>query len=87
MSAPAEEQRAYAEALRLASKDPRAGATALSAFVQEHPESPLADDAALELAALGMRLGKPDAAARQLEWLLREHPNGDQSDRARLALA
>ena len=87
MSAPAEEQRAYAEALRLASKDPRAGATALSAFVQEHPQSPLADDAALELAALGMRLGKPDAAARQLEWVLREHPNGDQSDRARLALA
>jgi len=84
---PAEEQRAYAEALRLANTDPERGAAALAAFVREHPRSALADDAALELAELGLRLGKPEAAGRQLDWLLREHPNGDQSDRARLLLA
>ena len=82
-----EEQRAYAEALRLASGNPQAGAAALAAFVREHPRSALADDAALELAELALRLGKPDAAVRQLDWVLREHPNGDQSDRARLVLA
>ncbi len=81
------EQGAYAEALRAASEDPRAGAQALSAFLNSHPRSPLADDAALLLADLAVRLEKPDAAERQLEWVLREHPNGDQSDRARLTLA
>jgi ABC-type branched-subunit amino acid transport system substrate-binding protein len=82
-----EEQRAYAEALRLASASPQGGAAALAAFVREHPQSALADDAALQLAELAVRLGKPEAAERQLDWVLREHPNGDQSDRARLALA
>jgi ABC-type branched-subunit amino acid transport system substrate-binding protein len=82
-----EEQRAYAEALRIASADPQRGAAALAAFVNAHPRSALADDAALSLAELALRLGKPDAAERQLDWVLREHPNGDQSDRARLALA
>jgi ABC-type branched-subunit amino acid transport system substrate-binding protein len=82
-----EEQRAYAEALRIAAASPERGAAALAGFLQEHPRSVLADDAALELAELAQRLGKPERAERQLDWVLREHPNGDQSDRARLALA
>jgi ABC-type branched-subunit amino acid transport system substrate-binding protein len=81
------EQTAYAAALRVASDDPRAGAEALSGFLTTYPRSPLADDAALLLADLAVRLGKPAAAERQLEWVLREHQNGDRADRARLTLA
>jgi ABC-type branched-subunit amino acid transport system substrate-binding protein len=81
------EQSAYAEALRVASEDPRAGAEALSGFLDRYPRSALADDAALMLADLAVRLDKPDRAERQLEWVLREHPNADQTDRARLTLA
>ncbi len=82
-----EGEREWAEALRLASSDSRAGADALAAFVREHPRSPFADDAALRLAALTASKGDPATAARQLEWAVSEHPNGDQADRARLALA
>jgi len=82
-----EEQRAYAEALRLAAKQPEKGAAALADFLQTYPRSGLADDAAIDLAELAVRLKKPERAVRQLEWVLDEHPNGDQSDRARLELA
>ncbi|MEN8160489.1 MAG: penicillin-binding protein activator, partial [Myxococcota bacterium] len=81
------EQSAYAEALRVAGDDPRAGAEALSGFLSRYPRSALADDAALLLADVAVRLDKPDRAERQLEWVLREHPNADQTDRARLTLA
>jgi ABC-type branched-subunit amino acid transport system substrate-binding protein len=82
-----EEQRQWSEAMRLASGDSQAGAAALAAFVRDHPQSALADDAGLRLAELTIAKGDPATAARQLEWVVSHHPNGDQSDRARLALA
>ena len=50
-----EEQRECSAAMRLARADPKRGAAALAAFVREHPQSALADDAALRLAELRAR--------------------------------
>jgi ABC-type branched-subunit amino acid transport system substrate-binding protein len=82
-----EDQKQWSEAMRLASSDSQAGAAALAAFVRDHPESALADDAGLRLAELTIAKGDPARAARQLEWVVSNHPNGDQCDRARLTLA
>ena len=81
------DQRAWSEAMRLASADPKRGAEALAAFVREHPKSKFADDAGLRLAELTARRGDAATAAQQLEWVVSNHPRGDQTDRARLALA
>jgi ABC-type branched-subunit amino acid transport system substrate-binding protein len=87
VSSRGEDQREWAEAMRLATADPARGAEALAAFVRTHPRSALADDAGLRLAELNVQKGDAATAARQLEWVVANHPNGDQSDRARLALA
>jgi ABC-type branched-subunit amino acid transport system substrate-binding protein len=87
VSARGEDQREWAEAMRLASADPKLGAEALAAFVREHPKSKLADDAGVRLAEMNVAKGDAATAARQLEWVVANHPSGDQSDRARLALA
>lgn len=81
------DQRAWSEAMRLASADPARGAEALAAFVREYPRSRFADDAGLRLAELTAAKGDTATAARQLEWVVSNHPSGDQTDRARLALA
>jgi ABC-type branched-subunit amino acid transport system substrate-binding protein len=87
VSSRGDDQREWAEAMRLASADPRLGAEALAVFVREHPKSKLADDAGLRLAEIDAQWGVAAGAARQLEWVVANHPSGDQSDRARLALA
>jgi ABC-type branched-subunit amino acid transport system substrate-binding protein len=80
-------ERDYAEALRIASKDPAAGAERLRAFLDGHPESDLADDAGVRLAQLERDAGAPREAAKVLARVVKRQPHGDQTDRARLELA
>jgi ABC-type branched-subunit amino acid transport system substrate-binding protein len=79
-------ERAYAEALRVASEDPDAGVDLLAAFLKQHPKHPLADDAGLRLAELHAAAGRSREAGRVLERVL-DLPHGDQTERARLRLA
>lgn len=77
----------YADAVALEATDPAAGAAALQAFIDDHPNSPLADDAAYRLARAEREAGETAAAREHLTWLLRHHPKSDQADRAGLMLA
>jgi hypothetical protein len=52
-----EERMSYAAALEEARRDPAAGAVQLEAFIESHPQSALADDAAEELALLALEQG------------------------------
>ncbi len=80
-------ERDYAEALRVASQDPGAGAERLRAFLDAYPGSALADDAGLRLAELEREAGAPREAAKVLARVVKKQPHGDQTDRARLELA
>ncbi len=78
---------AYTDALSLLAVDPPAGRAALASFLQAHPTSLYADDAALRLAELALAAGQAPEARRHLEWALARHPRGDKSDAVRLELA
>ena len=79
-----EERAAYAATARASNAQTEA---ALVAFLESHPASALADDAAVRLAELAAQRGDTETAAQNYEWAARYHPNGDRSDAARLALA
>ncbi|MBW2267739.1 MAG: penicillin-binding protein activator [Deltaproteobacteria bacterium] len=79
-----EERAAYAATTRASSSETEA---ALAAFLESHPASALADDAAVRLAGMAARRGDTERAAMHYAWAVQYHPNGDRSDAARLALA
>ncbi len=79
-----EERAAYAGTARASSEQTEA---ALVAFLESHPASALADDAAVRLADMAAVRGDTETAARNYEWATQYHPKGDRSDAARLALA
>lgn len=81
------EQAAYAEALSPLPQDPEAAGKRLEAFLDEYPQSPLADDVGEKLAAIELQQGRRGAAEDWLRWVLREHPDGDRAEAARIALA
>jgi ABC-type branched-subunit amino acid transport system substrate-binding protein len=80
-------RRELAQAVRLLSADPGAGREALAAFVDAHPRSPLAADAAWRLADHALAEGMEAEALARLRWLVRAHPTAQRSDLARLRLA
>ncbi len=79
------ERRAYEAAL--AQKAPDAGGRALRQFLAQYPDSPLAPDAALRLAALASERGSPAEAEHWYRILLERHPDSPRADEARLRLA
>ncbi len=82
-----DERREYAAALVPLASNPREARRKLEAFLDAHPESPLADDTAVRLAELARERKDPEAAARHYRWVVVEHPRGDRVDSARLGLA
>lgn len=82
-----EEQRAYAAAVADRDSDPDATARRLETFLQRHPESPLADDAAEQRADIALARGDTEAARFWLRWLLEHQSGGDRADAARVKLA
>ena len=82
-----EERAAYGEALSPLPQEPEVAKQRLEAFVEAHPTSPLADDAAEKLAVIELGLGNAEAAETWLAWVLREHPRGDRAESVRLGLA
>lgn len=81
------EQADYDEAVAHLPRDPAAARAALEAYLQSHPASPLADDAAWELHGIAEREGKHGEAKRWLELILDDYPAEDRADAARLTLA
>ncbi|MBM4382917.1 MAG: penicillin-binding protein activator [Deltaproteobacteria bacterium] len=79
-------ERAYAEALRIASEDPDDGAEQLAAFVKQHARHPLADDAGLRLAELHGAAKRRREERAVLERVAAME-GADQAERARLRLA
>ncbi|HEY8122916.1 MAG TPA: ABC transporter substrate-binding protein [Myxococcota bacterium] len=90
LAAAAEEEpapeRAYSEALRVASENPEHGAEQLAEFMRKNPRHPLADDAGLRVAEIYQQAGQRRDARAMLERVL-DLPPGDQTERARLRLA
>jgi len=82
-----EERRALAEALSTADDNPDVAVESLKEFLNAWPRSPLADDAAMELAALELDQGDRDAALERYYFVIREHGGGDRGGAARVRAA
>jgi len=82
-----EEREAYAAALDGMESDRARGDAALQRFIATYRESPLADDAAEQLARLAFEEGRTDDASRWLRVIVNDYPSGDRSDAARVRLA
>jgi ABC-type branched-subunit amino acid transport system substrate-binding protein len=66
--------------------DPDGAIERFRSFLVVWPESPLADDAGLNLAELLLERGDEDEALQVLHRVVQDHPMGDRSDLARLEL-
>ncbi len=82
-----EERQAYDAAMGNLPGDPRAAEAALEAFLEQYPKSPLADDAAEQLANLAFADGREEDGLRWLGRILSEAPDSDRAHPARLRLA
>lgn len=82
-----EERRAYDSAMGHLPADPEATTAALERFLELHPQSPLADDAAEQLAELAFADGRDSEGLRWLGVILRDYREGDREPSARLRLA
>jgi len=82
-----EERRAYDSAMGHLPADPEATTAALERFLELHPQSPLADDAAEQLAELAFADGRDLDGLRWLGLILRDYRDGDREPSARLRLA
>jgi branched-chain amino acid transport system substrate-binding protein len=80
-------RRDHTQAVRLLAVDPPAGRAALEAFLDAHPRSLLAADAAWRLAEHALAQGRHDEALARLRWLVDRHPKAERSDLARLRVA
>lgn len=81
------EYRAFETAARASKTQPREAERLFSAFLSENPDSPLADDAAAQLAELSLQRADEEQAKSWLYMIVREYPNEDNADRARVLLA
>jgi len=82
-----EEQGAYATAQKEAARGGKAGRAALSRFIEQFPESPLANPARMQRGDLLLASGDPDAALADFEEVVRRVPRSDQADAARVRIA
>jgi branched-chain amino acid transport system substrate-binding protein len=82
-----EERSAFATAMAAVEGDPGVAEQRLAAFVATWPRSPLADDAAMELAKLEAARGDREAALAHYTFVIREHPDGNRTDAARVYAA
>ncbi len=86
-SASAEEQQAYAEAMALLPKSRRAAAAKFEKFIENWPDSALADDSLLQLAEIAHARGDQEAALERLYFIIEEHPRSDSAPSARVRIA
>jgi len=82
-----EERRAYAQALSTRTDDPQATERALEGFVATYPDSPLADDAHMQLAEIALERGKTEVTLERYYVVVRKHPQGDRAHAARVEIA
>ncbi len=82
-----EERGAFAAAMASVESDPDVAVQRLASFVETWPNSPLAADAAMELASLELARGDREGALAHYTFVIREHPDGDRLDAARVYAA
>ena len=82
-----EERSAFTAALASVDSKPDVAEQRLASFVETWPDSPLADDAAMELARLELARGDREGALAHYTFVIREHPDGDRNDAARVFAA
>ncbi len=82
-----EERGAFAAAMASVESDPDVAVQRLASFVETWPNSPLAADAAMELARLELARGDREGALAHYTFVIREHPDGDRHDAARVYAA
>ncbi len=81
------ERNEYAVAVETLPADPGTARKRLQAFVRRWPESPLADDAHMQLGDMALKRKDRKAALRHYEAVVTIHPDGKHSDTARLRVA
>ncbi len=81
------EYRAFEVAARAARTQPEEGVRRFTEFLNENPNSVLADDAAAQLAELSLQAADEERAKDWLYLIIREYPGEDNADRARVLLA
>lgn len=81
------ERQAYASARASLPADPSGAAASLESFLQQWPQSGLADDAAELLAEIAAQQGDRETELRWLRYLVQNHGRSGRSDAARLRLA
>jgi ABC-type branched-subunit amino acid transport system substrate-binding protein len=82
-----EERTAFAQAMEPLADDPALAEQRLEAFLRAWPKSPLASDAAMQMAEIALARGDRDTALRRYYFVVRSHPDGDRSDAARVEAA
>jgi len=82
-----EERSAFTAAMSTVESDPDLAEQRLAAFLENWPRSPLADDAAMEIASLELAGGDREGALAHYTFVIREHPDGDRHDAARVRAA
>ena len=82
-----EERGAFAAAMASVESDPDVAERRLASYIEIWPDSPLADDAAMELARLELARGDRESALAHYTFVIREHPDGDRHDAARVYAA
>ena len=86
-SVPPEQQAAYDSAMGRLPGDPAGAAQALEQFIEIHPNSLLADDAAEQRAQIALDAGREELAEEWLRRILSRYPQSDRAAPARLRLA
>ncbi len=81
------EWRQYQAALEVAKQNPHQATRLFSEFLNAHPRSSLADDAAAQLAELSLRAADEQRAMDWLYLIVRDYSNTENADRARVLLA
>lgn len=81
------ERREYASAISALPIDAVAAESRLEAFLRNWPKSPLAADAALQLAEIALERGDSEAALQRFYFVLRNFPSSQRVDSARLGVA
>lgn len=84
---PEVQRRAYEQAQEPLPGDPAAAEAALEVFLQDYPDSRLADDATEELARLALLQGRRADAFARLREVIEKYPRGDRVNSVRVRLA
>ena len=81
------ESKQYQVAAQVAKQDAEEGKRLFMEFLDQNPTSPLADDAAAQLADLSFQDADEQGAAGWLQLIVRDYPDEANADRARVLLA